>query len=349
MIRFEDHAGWLWALLILWVPLMLLFVLWAWQRKRHVLRRMANPELIQRLSHSISTPRRSLKEALRIIALLLLVLGVMGPKFSSELVELTREGVDVVVLLDVSNSMLAQDIVPSRLEKSKFELRRMVERMEGDRIALVVFAGQAHLQTPLTLDYSAFEMFLDIADESLIGVQGTAVEPAIQQGLQAFAREEEKYKTMILISDGEDHEGNLDEILQEAAANNVIIHTAGVGSLSGTPIPILDKQGNIKGYRKTREGEIVTTRLSTRTLEKISSSTGGRFVHLNSAASTLDDIYSDILGMEQKEFSRHEFTNFREQFHWFILAALLIFVAEFLLSDLQPRARDWEGRIIERE
>ena len=116
MIRFEDHAGWLWALLILWVPLMLLFVLWAWQRKRHVLRRMANPELIQRLSHSISTPRRSLKEALRIIALLLLVLGVMGPKFSSELVELTREGVDVVVLLDVSNSMLAQDIVPSRLE-----------------------------------------------------------------------------------------------------------------------------------------------------------------------------------------------------------------------------------------
>lgn len=346
MIRFHDHADWLWWLLFTWLPVIIVLMSWAWRRRRTIMARMANPELVERLTNSISPGRRRLKELMRILAMLFLVIGVTGPKFSSELVEVKRQGVDIVVLLDVSNSMLAQDIVPSRLEKAKFELRQLLDQLRGDRVALVVFAGQAHLQTPLTLDYSAFEMLLDIADEKLIGVQGTAVEAAIQEGLRAFSEEDEKYKTMILISDGEDHEGQLAGILAEAAQRNVIIHTAGIGSLSGTPIPVLDENDRIKGYRRTADGEVVTTRLDTKILEEISSTTSGRFVHLNNAAATLDEIYNDILGMEQKEYSRHEFTNFSEQYHWFVIVALLLFALELMISDLQPRARSWEGRVI---
>jgi len=278
---------------------------------------------------------------------LFLLFAVAGPKFSNELTEVTRKGVDIVVLLDVSNSMLAEDITPSRLEKAKFELRRLLDNLQGDRVALVVFAGQAHLQTPLTLDYGAFGMFLDIADERLIGVQGTSLESAIREGLRAFSPEDEKHRTMILISDGEDHEGKLDEVLQEATTQNVIIHTAGIGSLSGTPIPVLDDRGEIKGYRKTKTGEIVTTRLNTTTLEMISHRTGGQFVHLVDARTSLDPIYQKILGMDQKEFTRHEFTHFREQYQWFALVGLIMLLAELLLSDLQPRARNWEGNLID--
>ncbi|MEA3286832.1 MAG: VWA domain-containing protein [Candidatus Marinimicrobia bacterium] len=346
MIRFETFPilmQWiLWSI----IPLLIMIGIWTRLVRRRVIDRAGDPALIEQLSHSVSTRKRRLKDLLRFLSILLILLAVWGPKFSDELTEIHREGVDIVILLDVSNSMRAQDIKPDRLEKARFELRKLLKELRGDRIALVVFAGQAHLQTPLTLDYSAFEMFLDISDESLIGVQGTSFENALEVGLSAFDQSDKQHRAMIVISDGEDHEGQLEAVLERANTENVIIHTAGIGSFSGTPIPLYDDRGKLKGYRKTNTGEVVTTRLYTETLQTISMSTGGRFVHLNTAAASLDEIYQDILGMEQKEFSRHEFTNFKEQYHWFVWLALLFLVLDLFITDLHGTDRNWQGDYI---
>ncbi|NQV41908.1 MAG: VWA domain-containing protein [Candidatus Marinimicrobia bacterium] len=343
MIQFESYPIWLQSLL--WSVIPLMFVIGTWFRisRRNLMKRAGDPELLEQLSRSVSQRKRLTKDILRLLAILLLLFATWGPKFSDELTEIHREGVDIVVLLDVSNSMRAQDIKPDRLEKARYELRKLIDELRGDRVGLVVFAGQAHLQTPLTLDYSAFDMLLDISDESLIGVQGTSFENALEIGLSAFDPDDQQHRAMILISDGEDHEGNLDDVLQRARKENVIIHTAGIGSFSGTPIPLYDDRGSLQGYRKTSSGEVVTTRLYTETLQSISVETGGRFVHLNTASAGLEEIYNDILGMEQKEFSRHEFTNFKEQFHWFAWIALLFLILDLLITDLHGTQRNWEG------
>ncbi len=346
MIRFENFPEILQIILWAIIPMLLVIGFWARVVNRKILNRAGDPELIKQLTHSVSLKKRRIKDMLRFLALILVLFAVWGPKFSDELTEVHREGVDIVVLLDVSNSMRAQDIKPDRLEKARYELRKLLKDLRGDRIALVVFAGQAHLQTPLTLDYSAFEMFLDISDESLIGVQGTSFENALEVGLSAFDPDDTQHRAMVVISDGEDHEGNLEEVLQRAREENVIIHTAGIGSFSGTPIPMYDDRGSIKGYRKTNTGEVVTTRLYVETLQSISVETGGRFVHLNTATASLDDIYADILGMEQKEFSRHEFTNFKEQFAWFAWLALIFLMLDLLITDLHGVKRNWEGDYI---
>ena len=346
MIQFETYPIWLQGLLWSIIPLMIAIGIWFRYARKHMLKRAGDPELLEQLSRSVSRRKRLAKDILRVFAILILLFAAWGPKFSDELTEIHREGVDIVVLLDVSNSMREQDIKPDRLEKARFELRKLIKELRGDRVGLVVFAGQAHLQTPLTLDYSAFDMFLDISDESLIGVQGTSFENALEVGLGAFDPDDQQHRAMIVISDGEDHEGNLEEVLERARKENVIIHTAGIGSFSGTPIPMYDDRGSLQGYRKTISGEVVTTRLYTETLQTISVETGGRFVHLNTAAAGLEEIYNDILGMEQKEFSRHEFTNFKEQFHWFAWIALLLLVLDLLITDLHGTERNWEGDYI---
>lgn len=346
MIKFQDYPFLLQILLWIWLPLFLLLLIWTINWRKKVRSQLGDNDLLDRLSTSISKPRRRFKEILKIVGFVFLIIAAFGPKFSNDIVEVKRKGVDIVILLDVSNSMLAEDITPSRLEKAKFEIRKLVDQLRGDRIALVVFAGQAYLQTPLTLDYSAFNMFLDLSDDRTIGVQGTALEDAIATGIRAFDQDDKKHRVIILISDGEDHEGKIDQVLKTAESENVTIYTAGIGTLSGTPIPIVGKDGSITGYRKTADGEVVTTKLATATLEEIAQSSGGRFVHLNASGNGLDDIYQEILGMDQKEFASHEFTNFKEQFQWFAWIGLLCFALEFVLSDLQKRARGWGGELI---
>ncbi len=346
MIQFETYPIWLQIILWAIIPLLILIGIWFRFARKRILNRAGDPGLIKQLSRSVSKRKRLIKDLLRLFAILLLLFAAWGPKFSDELTEIHRAGVDIVVLLDVSNSMRAQDIKPDRLEKARFELRKLIRDLRGDRIGLVVFAGQAHLQTPLTLDYAAFDMFLDISDETLIGVQGTSFENALEIGLGAFDPDDQQHRAMIIISDGEDHEGKLEQVLERARKENVIIHTAGIGSFSGTPIPMYDDRGTLKGYRKTSSGEVVTTRLYTETLQSISAETGGRFVHLNTATASLEDIYNDILGMEQKEFSRHEFTNFKEQFHWFAWLALILLILELLITDLHGTTRSWQGEYI---
>lgn len=349
MLRFEEYPLLLQVVLWAWLPVFTLLLFWTSRWRKRMETRLGDPSLLERLSNSISKPRRRLKEALKLFGFLLLIIAAFGPKFSNDVVEVKREGVDIIISLDVSNSMLAQDITPSRLEKAKYEIRKLISKLRGDRVGLCVFAGRAYLQTPLTLDYAAFNMFLDLSDENTIGVQGTALEDAITTGIQAFDPDDKKHRVMMLISDGEDHQGNLDRVLDLAQKENVTIYTAGIGTLHGTPIPIRDEKGNITGYKKTPDGEVVTTKLATATLEEIARTTGGRFIHLNATGNGLEDLYQEILGMDKKEFATHEFTNFKEQYHWFAWFGLACFILEFLLSDLQKRARGWGGELVRDE
>ncbi|MCF7800384.1 MAG: VWA domain-containing protein [Candidatus Marinimicrobia bacterium] len=349
MLRFEEYPLLLQVVLWAWLPVLIMLLIWTARWRKKMETRLGDPSLLERLSNSISKPRRRFKEALKLLGFLLLIIAAFGPKFSNDVVEVKREGVDIIISLDVSNSMLAQDITPSRLEKAKYEIRKLIAQLRGDRIGLCVFAGRAYLQTPLTLDYAAFNMFLDLSDENTIGVQGTALEDAIATGIQAFDPDDKKHRVMMLISDGEDHQGNLDRVLDLAQKENVTIYTAGIGTLHGTPIPMRDAKGNITGYKKTPDGEVVTTKLATATLEEIARATGGRFIHLNATGNGLENLYQEILGMDKKEFASHEFTNFKEQYHWFAWFGLVCFILEFLLSDLQKRARGWGGELVHDE
>ncbi|MCF7796660.1 MAG: VWA domain-containing protein [Lentisphaeria bacterium] len=349
MLRFEEYPLVLQIVLWAWLPVFIILLIWTSRWRKKVEGRLGDPTLLERLSNSISKPRRRVKETLKILGFLLLIIAAFGPKFSNNIMEVKREGVDIIIALDVSRSMLAQDITPSRLEKAKYELRKLLRQLRGDRVGLCVFAGRAYLQTPLTLDYAAFNMFLDLSDENTIGVQGTALEDAITTGIRAFNPDDKKHRVMMLISDGEDHQGNLDKALDLARKENVTIYTAGIGTLHGTPIPVRDKDGSITGYKKTPDGEVVTTKLATGTLEEIAKSTGGRFIHLNASGNGLEKLYEEILGMDKKEFATHEFTNFKEQYHWFAWFGLACFILEFLISDLQKRARSWGGELVREE
>lgn len=349
MLRFEEYPFLLQVALWAWLPVFILLLVWSSRWRKKMESRLGDRELLERLSNSISKPRRRTKEFLKLLGFLFLIIAAFGPKFSNDVMEVKREGVDIVIALDVSNSMLAQDITPSRLEKAKYEIRKLIDQLRGDRIGLCVFAGRAYLQTPLTLDYAAFNMFLDLSDENTIGVQGTALEDAIATGIQAFDPDDQKHRVMMLISDGEDHEGNLDRVLELARKENVTIHTAGIGTLHGTPIPVRDAKGKITGYKKTPDGEVVTTKLSTGTLEEIANATGGRFIHLNATGNGLENLYEEILGMDKKEFATHEFTNFKEQYHWFAWLGVICFILEFMISDLQKRARSWGGELVRDE
>ncbi len=344
MIKFQPYPSWFYGVLAAWLPVLFFFFLYGRRKHKRVLQEAGSPELIERLTRSVSPSRRRLKGILRGTSLMLLVVALTGPRFSRETRPVERKGVDLVFLLDVSNSMAAQDIQPSRLDKAKYEIRKLVRQLRGDRVGLVVFAGHAYLECPLTLDYAAFEMFLDIADQQLIGVQGTSLAEAIRVGLQAFQSAGKKNnRVMVLISDGEDHEGELDQALQEARAAGVVIHTAGVGTLSATPIPILNDERQVVGYKKDKRGEVVTTRLNTETLEKIAAASDGRFVHLNATASGLESIYDDILKMDKQTFKKQVFVNYKEQYAWFAWPAWLLLVLDIFIGERNTRARTWEG------
>jgi Ca-activated chloride channel family protein len=248
-----------------------------------------------------------------------------------------REGVDIVIALDCSHSMLAQDFKPSRLEKAKQEMNGLISRMRGDRVGLVAFAGVAFIQCPLTLDYSAAGMFLDIMDENLIPRPGTAVGDAIRTSIAAFNQKERKYKVLILLTDGEDHGSDPLKAAEEAAAEGIRIYTIGIGSVQGEPVPVKNKRGMVTGYKKDREGSVVVSKLDQTTLQKIALTTGGKYYHATSGEMELEKIYSEISKMEKKELEGKLMTQYEDRYQIFIFLAIVCLTIEFLLSERRGR------------
>ncbi len=324
--RYPVFLNGLWGVLLL-----ILFFVLVYRHKEKLLQRFGHLELIKRILPGYNKRRVIWKNVLFILAYVFLVIALADPQIGTKLEQVKRKGVDIVIALDVSNSMKAEDIKPNRLEKAKHEIARFIDLLKGDRIGLVAFAGMAHLVCPLTLDYGAAKLFLQMMDTDLIPVQGTALGDAIKVAMKAFDQKDRKHKVLILITDGEDHEGNPVKIAKEAAKEGIIIYTIGIGSPQGVPIPVYDRNGNEVGFMKDRNGNVVTTKLDMATLQKIAFVTNGKYYMATSGQSELEKIYDEINKMEKKELSARRFSQYEDRYQIFALIGLLFLLSEFFL------------------
>jgi len=329
-------------LLLLLIPLLIGFFMWAWQRKQAALRRFAAMKLIGKLAPSAGLSRQVIKWTIFCTALFFMIIALVRPKFGIKMEMIERKGVDVIVALDISESMLAQDITPSRIDRAKHEIAKLIDLLKGDRIGILVFAGESFVQCPLTLDYGAAKMFLDAVGVGWVQVQGTALGDAIRQATEAFRSKSKKHKVLIILSDGEDHQGSAIDEAKKAADEGVIIYTVGIGSENGVPIPMSRGTGDIV-YKKDRNGNLVMTKLNPDILDRIARESKGRYF---SAVSDIDlsRIYSEISKLEKKDLGSKEMEMYEERYQIFLLIALLLLILEFLIPERIRRKHEWKGR-----
>jgi Ca-activated chloride channel family protein len=315
------------------IPLLLVFFWLIFRMKRRAMQRFGNLALLQKLSLSFSPRKQRWKVALFVLAIFFLLFSLARPQLGTKLTLMKREGVDIVIAMDCSLSMLAEDFKPNRLEKAKQEVNGLIARMQGDRVGLVAFAGVAFVQCPLTIDYSAAQMFLDIIDVNLIPQAGTAIGDAIRVSTKTFSQKERKYKVLILLTDGEDHDSDPLKAAEEAAREGIRIYTIGIGSTQGEPIPTRNERGEVTGFKKDEEGNVVVSKLDETTLQKIALTTGGKYYHASSGEMELDKIYDDISKMEKKELEGKLMVQYEDRYQYFLFISIVLLVAEFMISE----------------
>ena len=266
------------------------------------------------------------------LALAALSFALVNPKIGTKLETVKREGVDVVFALDVSKSMLAEDIAPNRLEKSKQLVTQIINSLAGDRIGIIGYAGSAFPQVPITTDFSSAKLFLNGMNTDMVSSQGTAITEAIAMAKTYYDDEEQTNRVLFIISDGEDHEGNLAEIAEEAASEGIRIYTIGVGTAAGGPIPI-KRNGVLQYYKRDENNEQVITRLGEDRLQEIASQANGKYIDGNNTKEVVEEVTAILNGMDKKEFDAKQFTDFKDQFQWFLAAALFLLIVDILLLE----------------
>ena len=339
MLRFANS----YLLHLLWLlPLLIVFYVVAFKAKKRAMAKFGTLDLMKKLSRNTSRGRQIAKVSLLLVAIFFLVLALARPQIGTKIEEVKREGVDVLVAIDVSKSMLARDVPPSRLDKAKHEVESFIDRLRGDRIGLIAFSGVAFVQCPLTLDYGAARIFLDIMEPDLIPTPGTALGEAIQKAIEAFDQQERKHKVLVLITDGENHGEDVMTFAEEAERQGVVIYTVGIGSPQGEPI----QEPGGSGFMKNRQGEVVITKLDEFTLEKIALQTGGKYFRATSGEEELDRIYDEISQMEKKELGSLQFSQFEDRFQYLVFFAIFLLVIEFLLPERVKVKQEWRGRFM---
>jgi Ca-activated chloride channel family protein len=339
-MRFGNpNAFWL----LFCIPLLIGLFILAYQRKKAVLERFASISLIKRLTPQDAQPRQIVKWVFFLVAFLFGVIALSRPQFGVKMEIVERKGIDIMVAMDISKSMLAQDVAPSRIERAKFEIARFIDMLKGDRVGLIVFAGESYEQCPLTLDYGAAKMFLNAVTTDWVQIQGTDIADAISQSVEGFKSKKNKSRVLIILSDGEDNMGDAVEAAKKAAAENVKIYTVGIGSESGTPIPVSKDKSNIV-YKKDNDGNLVMTRLNPMMLEKIAIAGNGKYFQ---AGTSLDlvSIYGEIAKMEKNELGSDRMNIYEEQYQLFLLIALFFIVLEFFIPERGKGKKDWAGRL----
>lgn len=331
MFRFAN--GELLYLLIA-VPVLAAVYALAARRRKRLVARFGNPELVRSLMPDFSRGRIRLKAALFITAFALLALAAARPQFGSKLREEKSRGVEMMLAVDVSNSMLAEDFEPNRLERTKHAIGRLFDGLQQERVGLVVFAGEPKVQLPITSDYRMAQAFAKRISPSLVGEQGTAIGKALQQAMLAFSSQSEKSRVIVLITDGENHEDDALEAARMAKEQGIRIYTIGIGTPEGAPIRI---GGD---FVKDERGEMVVSKLDERTLEQIASITDGAYVRATKQSIGLDEIVKSINDMEKSDLSTVRFEEYNEQYQYLAAAALLLLLLETsVLSRRNPRLR----------
>jgi len=318
------------------IPLLVLLFIWMQLWKTRALKKFGDTEIVNQLITEASNVKPVLKIIILSVAFLFLIIGIVNPQVGSKLEEVKREGADIIIALDVSNSMKAEDIAPNRLEKAKQAIQKLIDRLQGDRIGMIVFAGQAYVQLPITTDYAAAKLFLGNIDTDIVPTQGTAIGSAIDLAIESFGSEDGKNKAIIIISDGENHEDDAVKAAQAAAEKGITVHTIGMGSPLGVPIPIYKNKVQI-GYKKDKEGNTVITKLNEQALQEIASGGNGTYVHASNSDIGLNAILDEVKKLEKKQFESKLFTDYDDKFYYFIAIALLLFVSELLISERKSK------------
>ena len=330
----------------LFIPLTLVLIWYAYQGRklRMGLEALGTSSVKKFLLNRVKHSSIRLRSRLIILGIIFILLASVGPQIGMKLTELTRQGVDIFILLDTSTSMNAVDVKPSRMEKAKYELGRLLNNLEGDRVGLIAFAGSSHLHCPLTEDYSASRLFLNMMDTDLITTQGTDLAAAIQLALDHVEEDDEKFKVFILVSDGEDHQGEAITLAEQARDLGIIIHTLGVGTPAGGPIPIYDDKGKRIEFKKNRSGQVVTSTLNESTLDEIARITGGIYIRVGNQVNAITPLLNEINQMEKRELKSHVFSQYEDRYQVFLIIGLLLFLAEFVIPTRTKNEMVWEGR-----
>lgn len=297
----------------------LLFMLW----KKRTQKRFAQAEAFSKLSPNRSNFKTILKIIVLCVAFLLLTIALINPRIGTKTEEINREGVDVVFAIDVSKSMLAEDIAPNRLEKSKQIVNQLLNRLVGDRVGIIGYAGSAFPQLPITTDYNAARMFLSTMNTNMVSSQGTAIAEAIELSKTYFSEDNPSSRVLIVISDGEDHQGNTDAIATLAASEGIKIITIALGKPSGGPIPI-KRNGILQEYMRDNNGDRVITRMEEEVLRSISDKTQGLFLYGENTSSVVDEVTKFLNTLDKEAYDTVQFSEFKNQFQWFLGAALLL-------------------------
>ena len=260
-----------------------------------------------------------------------LILAASGPQIGTRVRPVERKGVDLVIAFDTSTSMDAEDVKPSRLAKAKFEIGQLISNLKGDRVAIIIFAGTSHLYLPLTTDYEAAQLFLNGIDTDMIPTQGTAISAAMENAMSAFTDEDDKYKVMLLISDGEDHEGQALELATRAVKAGLEIYTVGVGSENGSLIPVRSKDGSHSDYKRDNKGKLITSLMNPAILKDLAAAGNGEYFHFTNNKDTHIDIAKSIESMEKRTISSHEYSEYEERYQSIAFLALFCLVGSLII------------------
>ncbi len=328
MFRFAN-IEFLWGLLI--IPLLALFFAGYRIARKRALRRFGKEEILKELMPFASSSRPVVKFIILMLALAFFIVGAARPQFGSKLKKVKREGVELIIALDVSNSMMAEDIQPNRLERAKRAISRLVDRLKDDKIGLIVFAGEAYVQLPITSDYNSAKLFLNSVNTEIVPTQGTAIGTAIQMGMRSFTPKGDANKAIIVITDGENHEDNPVSAATEAAENEIIVHAIGMGLPSGSPIPVA--RNGKKDYLKDKNGEVVITKLNETMLEKIAAAGEGIYVLANNAQVGLNALFDEINKMDKEAMESLVYSEYDDQFQYFFAIGLFLMLLEFVILE----------------
>jgi Ca-activated chloride channel family protein len=330
-----EHPYYLFGLGAIGIFILLYILQRLWKHKAY--KRYGEISVISQLMPDVSGTRPLLKFIALMIALAFIIFAIAMPQTGSKLEKGKRKGVELMLLLDVSNSMLAQDIKPSRLERAKQAISKLVDKLENDKIGLIVFAGKPYTQLPITTDFAAAKMFISTVSTDMVPTQGTAIGAAIETAIKSFnLKDKSRNKAIIVISDGENHEDDAVEAAKTAAEDGIYVHTIGMGLTEGTPIPVI-KNGVATGFKKDAEGNTIVTKLNETMLQEIAAAGKGTYVRANNTEVGLNKIMDEIDKMEKKEFEAKVYSDYEDQFQYFIALALLFMLGEIFIFERRSK------------
>ncbi len=333
MLKFA-HTEYFFLLALIFVFAILYWLYSMWLKKAK--RRFGDEKVIMNLMPEVSSSKPLLKFLLILLAVTFIIIGIADPQIGSKLENIKREGIDLYLVLDVSTSMLAEDIKPNRLERSKLAISTLIDKLQGDRVGIIIFAGNAYKQLPLTTDYSAAKLFLSAVDTKIVPTQGTAIGEAIELATLSFG-ETDHNKAIIVITDGENHEDDAIEAATMANELGINVFTIGMGLPEGAPIPLYNKYGVQTGFKKDKKNTTVVTKLNEDMLRQIAAAGGGAYARANNASSGLKRIFDDINAIDKKEIETRQFTDYEDRFQIFMGLAIFLLIVELLVADRKTR------------